>query len=518
MARNRFGQTWWGSQWLNALEEVDWDNRLPRGRRYANNGSVRSLSVDGRTVTAKVQGRRAQAYRVHLAMPPLSSRKVGRLADDLASDSALISQLLNRTLDPQVLDYAEARGIALFPETWQDLDMDCSCPDWAVPCKHLAAVIYLLSREIDTDPFQVFRLRGVDLIAELERRGLHLGAAAETELPDAHALITGKATPSEAAAGNNDPLLLQRIDYARLRPLRDALLRALPDDPGFAAAGRVRQAWKAHLGRVMRHARGALQQLSGDAAHDPGERLTLARDVAPRVSLDKALSARVQDMPGCDSVAQLVADLSGLRAGDLDDYDPRVGGWYAIRMAALHLLAAGAAVPCLFRPSRGETGAIWLPAALDPEVQKVLRQLAQGLPPGLLQLRQGRKDQPLPAGAQALAACGLFMDHWIRQWAELSVKQRDDKTLRLLFEEGRARFDQPGEAGTAERMHLWLARLQLAERDCLPVLRIAERRNGNGFNLHVDVEDRRGEARGSKPVPLKTVLSHADTQRESCDL
>lgn len=511
MARTRFGQTWWGAQWLKALEAVDWDNRLPRGRRYANNGSVRSLSLDGVTVTAKVKGSRARPYQVRLAMPSLPSGKLARLVDDLAGDSALIGQLLNRTLDPAVLERAQARGIALFPANWRDVGMHCSCPDWAVPCKHLAAAIYLLSCEIDADPFQVFRLRGVDLIAELEQRGLQLAASAAAELPDPHRLLTHEpVTLDEQPAP--DPAQLSHIDYARLLPLRDSLLRALPADPGFEAAARVRQAWKIQLGRLMRHAGSALEQLTGDAAHEPGEVLPLARVAAPRVSLDKALNVQVHDAPGCANLADLLAGLAGLRAGDLVDYDPVVGAWHALRMAALHLLAAGAAVPRLVHLPRQSTGAIWLPAALDPEVQAVLRQLARGLPAGLLRLRQGSREVQLPPMAQALAACGLLVDHWIREWAELPAGRQDDKTLALLFGEGRACFDQPGEAGTAKRMHLWLSRLQLAERDYLPVLRITERRSRTGFNLHVDVEDCRRDKRAGKPAPLKTVLTHASWQ------
>jgi len=517
VAQKAFGQTWWGAQWLQALHAVDWNNRLTRGRRYANNGSVRSLSLDDGTAAAQVKGSRARPYQVQLSLRRPRARPLARLLDDLAADPDLIGQLLNRSLDPAVQERAEARGIALFPASWRDLKMHCSCPDGAVPCKHLAAVIYLLAREIDADPFQVFRLRGVDLIGELEQRGLHLTTAAEAALPDPRDLLAQAPVrldePVQAEAAR-----LHAIDYAHLRPLRDALLQALPDDPGFAAAPRVRQAWKTQIGRVMRRARSELGQLTGDAAHEPGETLALARDAAPRLVLDKALGVKIHGARDCADLADLSATLGELRADDLGDYDPAVGAWHAVRMAAWHLLAAGAAVPRLFETTRGETGAIWLPAALDPEVQSVLRQLAQGLPADLLRLRQGRGYQALDPMAQALAACGLFMDHAIRQWAELPDRQREDKTLALLFGTGRARFDRPGEGGTAERMHLWLSRLQLAERDYLPVLRITERRSYAGFNLHVDAEDRRPEACGGRPTPLKTVLTQPEWQGARGDL
>jgi uncharacterized Zn finger protein len=76
----------------------------------------------------------------------------------------------------RVLQQAQRLGIKVFPTRWSDLHMQCSCPDWAVPCKHLAAAIYLLSQEIDGDPFLVFSLCGLDLPALLRQRGVHIGA------------------------------------------------------------------------------------------------------------------------------------------------------------------------------------------------------------------------------------------------------------------------------------------------------------------------------------------------------
>lgn len=511
MTRTQFGQTWRGSQWLNALGAVDWDNRLPRGRRYANNGSVRALSLDGGNVTASVKGSRARPYQIRLAMPPLPARGLARLLDELAGDSALIGQLLNRTLAPAVLERARDHGIALFPATWQDVEMHCSCLDWAVPCKHLAAVIYLLSREIDADPFQVFRLRGVDLIAELEQRGQRLAATAEAALPDPHHLLSREPMGLEGAPVP-DANRLDRIDYSGLRPLLDSLLQALPHEPGFADAARVRRNWTAQMGRVRRRAEAELARLTGDAAHEPGEGLALAREAAPRLSLDRLMNVQVHGASGCENLAALLDGLSDLRADDLVDRDPAVGAWYALRMAALHLLSVGAAAPRLFCLPGPATGAIWLPAALDPEVQGVVRQLAGGLAPGLLRLRHGRRYTELAPMAQTLAACGLLMDHWIRVWAQLPSSQQEEKTLALLFGDGRGRFDRPGEAGTTERMHVWLSRLQLAERDHLPVLRLTERRGGNGFNLHVNVEDRRPAARAGKPASRKTVLTWSEWQ------
>lgn len=52
-------------------------------------------------------------------------------------------------------------GTWLFPEGWAELEMECSCPDWANPCKHVAAVAFLLTEQFDRDPWQYLLFRGI---------------------------------------------------------------------------------------------------------------------------------------------------------------------------------------------------------------------------------------------------------------------------------------------------------------------------------------------------------------------
>ena len=163
MSHPQYGRTWWGAQRLQALTQIDHDNRLPRGRSYANRGAVRDLVVAGSLVTARVQGSRPRPYDVEIGVPQVDNTLAGRLMDRLAEDPGLIARLLSRELDPALLEMAQQLKIPIFPARWSDLKMHCSCPDGAVPCKHLAAVIYLLSQQIDADPFLVFSLRGIEV-------------------------------------------------------------------------------------------------------------------------------------------------------------------------------------------------------------------------------------------------------------------------------------------------------------------------------------------------------------------
>ncbi len=222
MSHPQYGRTWWGAQWLQALTQIDHDNRLPRGRSYANRGAVRDLVVADSKVTARVQGSRPRPYEVEIGVPKVDSPQAGRLMDRLAADPGLVARLLNRELDPAVLQTAQQLKIPVFPARWSDLKMHCSCPDWAVPCKHLAAVTYLLSQQIDADPFLVFSLRGIDLPALLKERGVQLDDAEATALPTVTRALFGDEPATAglaagaAAAEESDASALSRLDLTTI--------------------------------------------------------------------------------------------------------------------------------------------------------------------------------------------------------------------------------------------------------------------------------------------------------------
>src|SRR5690606_25747762 len=170
----KFGKTWWGQQWLQSLNNIDYSNRLPRGSSYARKGSVTHIDIQGNHIVASVQGSRRSPYKIQITLPEFSDSEWSDFIAQLAERPLLISKLFNRELDPTLLSIAKQKGLKVFPKQWSDIEMHCNCPDWAVPCKHLAAVIYKISAEIDNNPFLAFQLHNVDLITDLTERGLFL--------------------------------------------------------------------------------------------------------------------------------------------------------------------------------------------------------------------------------------------------------------------------------------------------------------------------------------------------------
>jgi DNA-binding transcriptional ArsR family regulator len=163
IAVSRFGDTWWGREWIASLERLGraWSNRLPRGRSYARQGRVKDLQLGAGVVTAGVVGTRRRPYRVEIRLPAFGAEGWRPGLERLANDTLLVIRLLDRELPEEVGARLREAGVDLFPRRGE-LSTDCSCPDWANPCKHIAAVHYLLAAALDNDPFLLFRLRGLD--------------------------------------------------------------------------------------------------------------------------------------------------------------------------------------------------------------------------------------------------------------------------------------------------------------------------------------------------------------------
>ncbi|HQI69463.1 MAG TPA: DEAD/DEAH box helicase [Bacteroidales bacterium] len=170
----KYGKTYWGQQFLNALLHIDYSNRLPRGRSYASNGKVKNIDFNGSIIQAKVQGSRPKPYDVRVSVPEFTPQQKNELLEAIQQHPSILAAMLNRKLPDELLTLATSLGIKMFPSKWDDFDMKCSCPDWAVPCKHLAAVIYLIANRIDLNPFIVLELHGLDVVAELAKNGIKI--------------------------------------------------------------------------------------------------------------------------------------------------------------------------------------------------------------------------------------------------------------------------------------------------------------------------------------------------------
>jgi uncharacterized Zn finger protein len=159
--RGAFGESWWAKRWIAVLESFNIGARLGRGRSYARRGQVLSIAIDKGRVDAKVQGSQPKPYSVAILLKTLSAADWQTLAKILSQQAIFAAKLLAGEMPQDIEQAFKDAGLSLFPARLKDLQTDCSCPDWSNPCKHIAAVYYLLGEEFDRDPFLLVKLRGM---------------------------------------------------------------------------------------------------------------------------------------------------------------------------------------------------------------------------------------------------------------------------------------------------------------------------------------------------------------------
>jgi uncharacterized Zn finger protein len=178
----KIGATWWGQRWIEALEKLssEYSNRLARGRTYARAGRVHDLEVEPGVVTARVTGSHPTPYKVTLRIAVLNAAAWDTAIAEMAKQAIFAAELLAGQMPKEIDQAFLASGRSLFPAKAKDLETDCSCPDWANPCKHVAATHYVLGEAFDQDPFLLFELRGRGkdaVLGELRKRRAKGGGA-----------------------------------------------------------------------------------------------------------------------------------------------------------------------------------------------------------------------------------------------------------------------------------------------------------------------------------------------------
>ena len=175
--RGGFGASWWAKRWIAVLESFNIGARLGRGRSYARGGQVLSIDISEGAIKAKVQGSFPKPYGISINVKALANAGWKKLARALSTQAIFAAKLLAGEMPQEIERSFKDAGLSLFPEKLGDLQTNCSCPDWSNPCKHIAAVYYLLGEEFDRDPFLIFKLRGISRDGFITL----LGAASETQ-------------------------------------------------------------------------------------------------------------------------------------------------------------------------------------------------------------------------------------------------------------------------------------------------------------------------------------------------
>ena len=225
--KNRYGVTPWGSWFIEVLDSYGMGARLDRGRTYANTGRVLSLELDKCRAIARVKGNYRPSYRVEIIFPHLKEEE--QVYKMIEEDPPLLARIAAGEFPESFLKKLIDRGISLIPRRWRNMKQSCNCPDeYGDPCKHIAALYYIIAKEIDADPHVLFRLRGMDLADRFGKAAVH-----SINLPFTVTLAANETTGKELSLV---PVYPQRwLQLEEIPHCTDLVTALLPPSPPFCS-------------------------------------------------------------------------------------------------------------------------------------------------------------------------------------------------------------------------------------------------------------------------------------------
>lgn len=379
--------------------------------------------------------------------------------------------------------------------------MQCSCPDWAVPCKHLASVVYKVSAEIDNNPFLVFSLHNVDLLTELEKLGIVINKQ-HIEIPKIKDFYFEKGGREKEY---NPESAYQKLSFAKLSPIHGALTSLLSPSPAFytASATDFREKYRATLNRVVKNTQRAASGKVALPAFFTGaysEEQRIGHHSNNNVSLDESLSVKVfvDDRPY--SVAEFLQQLAQIQGSKTYDYQPSTAALHTALHLAVQLVGNGAIVPQIVRLPNNDYTVRWLPALLSKEVKKLVVELEQMLPSGVFTGMEWKKQKPVNKDV-AVNLLSLFITELVRL---ANYNLNGDIFEQLFFKNESCAFSQPGEESLAGGILSWLQKFYLTQGTFQPMLVVEELKDGK-FRIDINVRDTTGLL--EEPVPLKNILT-----------
>ena len=494
MAKVNYGTTWWGRRWLEALSAIDHENKIPRGKTYANTGRVLDIEKDParHTISSKVEGHYSPFYHVKLTLTPFTDEEKERIMAAIMSSPLLLAKLAARDLAPELEDELGKLGISIFPKKWSELRMRCDCPDTAVPCKHISALIYMMSKDIDADPFIIFRLRGLDLIADLEKNGVEFRQVGNTVFPNLSELSLSRPDYPVKKLGLET---LRKISFARIPNMLSTITSLIAPSPAGWTGGPLRDLIVkvvTRAGRIFEKDLNSERRRTVPLQHMGGETyLAFPSSYRGLPKLGRSISWREEDPAGSDSFIDCrVADgdrssgsrqLHELFAGkfsksELERAPLVVEALYEIWVTAGRLLKAGAVMPQLFDSGDGYLVCQWLPAVVSKEVRDLTIEAGSALlslPAGSITVYGRVQKNPLFLGEMVLAA--FIEDAIVDAYYAINTSE-EELEKELLFSGTPVRSQDNRHRLMRQSLAGWLAPLTMTSMKEQPVLRITDLR------------------------------------------
>lgn len=501
--RNTFGKTWWGEHWLKSLSNIDYSNRLPRGSSYANKGAVLDLKIKENHIVAKVAGSRPQPYKVDIIVPPFFDPERAKFIDKIIAQPTIISKLLHRELDPSILQIAENEGLKVFPNQWNDLKMQCSCPDWAVPCKHLAAVIYKLSMEIDNNPFLVFELHQLYLLAELKLRKININVE-KLDIVKFENLFKIEKKISNPKFDTS--LCYNKLHFDHLKPIHEALAKLLSDFPPFySGKNNFKETYLLKINNLVRQAQRIVKNQIDFSTlckgpNQPQNIIDTHSQLTIKVNAEFEASFLIND--NNYNIDLFTKELLGIDVARYFAYQPNTIALRTATLLALHLIANGAIIPQIITLKSGNKSIRWLPASMSPEVKQLMSAFSAIIPPDIIQFTLNKKSLYIASNDGVELLLSILLTNIIQL---LHQSNENNLFIDLFYQNQKYAFDKPGEEAQPGGIMSWLQKFYLTNGKYKQQIEV-EITDEDSFEINFSIQ-KSTAAKLENPIDLKEILT-----------
>lgn len=500
-----YGKTWWGAKWLEAFNGITYDNRLDRGRSYANTGRAYNIRINGNEATAQVRGSRPQPYSVQIELNKFDENEQKIIHELAVSNPSMLSGLLTRNLPTKLLDRLHEHDIRLFPKDWSYIEAECTCPDWAVPCKHIAAVIYLIAAEIDKNPFLVFELHDCNLLGMITHTD-------NLELTQAQSLLSieNVFVPIGATSHPFDPAILEEIDLSAIPDFLDHIITLLKDAPLFYEKN-FRELLQGAYKHWQRYPSGNCEKdeyIPSEVVRNKNQKGTKKRE-EPLSEIEtftrnwgnpeswNAFQMVVNDehqltlvcdgnnnlFPKSDNLnIELAKFLLSIPNALLHKLNHNLRLMHMIAQFARKLMQKSAFMPQILQNKKNKTFIRWVPALFDEEVNAIYKKLYSICPPSLVTY----KKASIKPEEQVKAAIAIILSGYMHNNLPRSIDPHlSHEVVKLFFKNAAYHFKGFSDQETAKVINQWLSHLYLSERPHKLYLMIEDR--GIDFELSVKI-------------------------------
>jgi SNF2 family DNA or RNA helicase/uncharacterized Zn finger protein len=505
MAKN-FGNTWWGNQWIKSIEKIDSAKRLPKGKLYAQNGSIINIKINNGIITSKVQGTKNSPYHEIVKLRNFTSAEKNLILKTIIENPVYMLELMNKKLSTGLYEDLLNKKIFLFPSSWDSIHAGCSCPDFAVPCKHIGAVLYVVANEIDKNPFLIFLLKGLDLFKELNTLEVYqLPEKSRQSFFDIDKILKEKINE----ISNNytiDTKKILKIDFSKIVNIDDSLVSILPSKPTFYTEGDFRsiiaRVYKNNKKRITRILEGLDKFIDYRYVQEIFDNdLSFYNDMVG-IRFDENYNYKLQfnnkdsSNIGKTLFISLINNFSRITLDEVLKYSDRIVFLFLVYDFCLALLKKGAYIPQILKIKDNNFIIRWIPALLNEETKNVFDKMVKIMPDNIVSFKifsdeSGCFKNHYPKREeQFIIVSSIFLNIFVEIFNAKNINENN--TIERIFFKCEVLNSQTSfeYSEMPAIINLWLSRFYLSDKDYSPLLKIDEENGKYFLEILIDKKDK----------------------------